>query len=267
MNDKYDNYETLQILYCSNFIFSRTFHFVYYGFNIGIVWDMIKSMQNPFDSVEVRYKTIIGIGIACCPIAFASFFIFFLIFKELSNKSGHEYVCGEYVFELMFEPIEVIFISIFIAYSIWAFIIIAGGLVRKGLNKQIKMLFLKRQITFFIIIIATQLLIFVKQFVQLYAWVQYQMEASEHVTDSIPDQMSRLAWLNGNFGDTDIQSISAFLYFSRGILLFGWMCICPLFRDRAWTYFVMSFYKVFYFWSKERRQQAEIRVLKLNDSN
>ena len=36
---------------------------MYYGFNFGIVWDLMRGIQNPFESVRMRYQTIFAITI------------------------------------------------------------------------------------------------------------------------------------------------------------------------------------------------------------
>lgn len=64
--------------------------------------------------------------------------------------------CGDEIYELMFAPIELVFVAVFCTYSAWAVYTTTQGLTRKGLNKEIKMLFLRRQIAFFLIIIFTQ---------------------------------------------------------------------------------------------------------------
>lgn len=64
--------------------------------------------------------------------------------------------CGDELYELLFGPVELLFVLVFCAYSAWSVYVTTKGLTRKGLNNEIKLLFLRRQITFFIIIIFTQ---------------------------------------------------------------------------------------------------------------
>lgn len=148
-------FDYLQTLYCSNFLVTKMLLFLFYGFNIGIVWDLVKSMKSPFSAVKSRHKFILIIAFISCPSAMGVFWVFEKVYRVYDTH--HNHTCGDYVFELMFEPIEVIFVFILCLYSTIAIFIIVGGLVRKGLNKQIKFLFLKRQISFFAIVIVTQL--------------------------------------------------------------------------------------------------------------
>lgn len=66
-------------LYCSNFVTAKVLQFMFFGFNFGIAWDMVKSMTNPFDSIEVRYKTILILSGITTFLAFISFLLFQII--------------------------------------------------------------------------------------------------------------------------------------------------------------------------------------------
>lgn len=133
-----------------------------------------------------------------------------------------------------------VFVAIFCLYSAWAVYLTAEGLFRKGLNREIKMLFLKRQIMFFIIVIATQVIAYITASQSLFVWVDEYVINSQSGDQGL-DKLNKIAWkTKGSL--TAFHSIGRIVFCSRGLMLFIWLCICPLFRHLAW-FNITTFYK------------------------
>jgi len=123
----------LSWLYCTNSITKKLFQYIFYTIKFGLAWDLINSIKNPFDSTDTRYKKIL----ISIPILLIVIFLSWNILKLmkipsifLNNKK-----CGDYGFDYMLAPIELLLLVFYCIYTFWAICIAAKGLLRKGLNK------------------------------------------------------------------------------------------------------------------------------------
>lgn len=148
-----NTYSVLGVLYCSNSITTKLFQYTFYSVNFGLTWDLINSIKNPFDSTESRYKTILITAPTIFLLSFVYWFLHYLF--EIKTLFQLNPRCGSFRFEYMFAPGEIAVELSFSLYALYAIFISANGLCRKGLNKEIKKTFIKRQIAFFIIVIFT----------------------------------------------------------------------------------------------------------------
>ena len=80
-------------------------NYIFYALNFGLAWDLIRTITNPFESVEMRQKMIFIMS----PIIFFGIFpIYWLTHWLLGLKTlGEENpVCGDIRFDLMTRPGE-----------------------------------------------------------------------------------------------------------------------------------------------------------------
>jgi hypothetical protein len=128
-------YDILAILYCSNDITVRLFSYTFYSLNFGLTWDLLNSFRNPFDSTESRYKAILLMS----PTIFILFLVYWGVHEILNIKTiGQTPVCGEFRFGLMLAPGDIVVRISFCIYALYAIYHSGKGLLRKGLNKEIK---------------------------------------------------------------------------------------------------------------------------------
>jgi hypothetical protein len=99
--------------------------------NAGLAWDIIRSIQNPFEANTERFSTL-AIRI---PIFTVMFFIvlYASIFKIYPDLS-----CGDYEIDDIFVFINSILSFLCIFYMVYSLWIINRGLSRQGLNKEVR---------------------------------------------------------------------------------------------------------------------------------
>jgi ABC-type arginine transport system permease subunit len=95
----------------------------------------MNSFKNPFNSEDSRYKSIL----AFTPVIFILFLVYWGVHSLLRmNTLKEEPICGEFRFDLMLAPGEIILHIAFSIYALFSIIVAARGLLRKGLNQDIK---------------------------------------------------------------------------------------------------------------------------------
>jgi len=159
-------------------------------------------------------------------------------FDLIIGKSKSDEVCGDLTFQFKATYIELIFVVILSIYSIWVLIIMTQGLLRKGINLEVKHLFLKRQFSYFAIVILTQIPYYIMVLVQ-----DFQLLANNYLDEikNPSDRWMEVFW--HTLGEYSIENTTTkLLYCSRGILIFLWLCICQVFRYHAKTQLKMWFY-------------------------
>ena len=122
--------------------------------NIGLAWDLIKSIRDPFESNVVRYRRILFFA----PTSSILLMAVYIIIHELlgiPTISEENPVCGDYRFEQMIRPGLLALQCIFLIVSLYSLYVALKGLNRKGLNKEIRKRFLLRQFLYLVFVIGT----------------------------------------------------------------------------------------------------------------
>ena len=130
------------------------FKYTFISINFGITWDLYKSVRSPFDSNNTRHELIM----LAAPTMFVAFW-FYWLFHELFNikTENEDPVCGDLRFDLMLAPGETVIQLLYAIYTLYVLFIVIKGLCKKGLNKEIKKTFMRRQFMYIVIIIGTQI--------------------------------------------------------------------------------------------------------------
>lgn len=110
---------------------------LYYTISIGLAWDLIKSIRDPFESNDERYKKIM---------LFAPIFSLFIYlgFYEIHSISNFEALlskdisCGDMAYLFKFYTLQSVYAFLFFIYLTIALYIAYKGLARKGLNKEVR---------------------------------------------------------------------------------------------------------------------------------
>ena len=134
LNEIYDKlYYIVANLYCSNFLLHKFFQSTFYTINFGLVWDLYKSVRNPFESIEQRIRIIFLLS----PSYFLAIFVYWYFHELIGLKTFYEEdpICGDFRFDLMLAPGTSI---VQVLYNVIAFAVVylvGLSLCRKGLNK------------------------------------------------------------------------------------------------------------------------------------
>lgn len=101
--------------------------------NFGLIYDLYKSVRNPFENTEQRTRLIYLVS----PLYFLGIFVYWGIHNYFDVATFYELdpICGDFRFDLMLSPGNSI---VQVIYNIFAFatvFIVGKALCRKGLNK------------------------------------------------------------------------------------------------------------------------------------
>ena len=130
------------------------------GLQLGLLWDLKRSIQKPFESAQYRHKFILAV----CPIFFVIIFIYNLV-KIHTNEIIGSYnwaIIGPkgsmnysgYRYNLYTIPYDGLVIMILILGSIRTSIFAIMSLTRKGINQEFRWTILSRLIMYQIIMVA-----------------------------------------------------------------------------------------------------------------
>ena len=128
--------------------------------------------------------------------------------------------------------------------SVFTCIYASIALSRKGINKQQRSLILRRNIVYQIIVIICNSAYYICQCI-VYIFVAYSYDSFNSNIFSEDPQKQELKFVHflyqfksGAVKDTfnNIIWTSWILFFSRDIILFIWMCFCPIFRYTMLNY-------------------------------
>ena len=124
------------VLYCSNTMLEDFLQYTFYGINFGLAYDLIKTIKNPFLSANQRYKTILLLS----PLPFLLLFPYWLGHYLLGMKTLQQEnpLCGEKLFNYFTRPGEAVLMLVYHIYAAYAVTVAFRGLMRKGLNQEIR---------------------------------------------------------------------------------------------------------------------------------
>jgi hypothetical protein len=126
-------YKIAGILFCSNTMIYDCASYIFYAINFGLAWDLIRTITNPFESVEARQKLIYLFS----PVIFFFIFpIYIYIHWALDMETIGEKnpVCGDVRFDLMTRPGEAVVQITYFITIMYACLLVGMGILRKGLN-------------------------------------------------------------------------------------------------------------------------------------
>ena len=222
-------YKIQGILYCSNTLFCDLFMYLYYAFNFGLAYDLIATIHSPFESIEQRQKWIILLS----PTIFLMLFPYWAIHSIFQMKTIGEKdpMCGSYKFNLMTRPGEATVQIVYFIYVFYACFFAALGILRKGLNKQIKMVILKRYIRYQIILNITYWP-FYYQFIYQYFTREFMEDFRRFdPQDSHAQDLKYYHFLFWQrWENFYLNQYADIIYSSRGFLIFLHHFTCPMFR-------------------------------------
>jgi ABC-type sugar transport system permease subunit len=101
--------------------------------NFGLIWDLYKSVRNPFENAENRTRLIYLFS----PSYFLGIFVYWGIHNhfQLSTFYEKDPVCGDFRFNLMLSPGNSIIQALYNIFAFATVAIVGKALCRKGLNK------------------------------------------------------------------------------------------------------------------------------------
>lgn len=126
-------YDYVGVLYCSNYLLHKFFQCTFYTMNFGLIWDLYKSVRNPFENTEQRTRFIY----LCSPIYFLGIFVYWGVHNYFNLQTFYELdpICGDFRFNLMMAPGNSIIQLLYNICAFTAVYIVGKALCRKGLNK------------------------------------------------------------------------------------------------------------------------------------
>lgn len=129
-------YRSASVLYCSNNMLENFLQYTFYGINFGLAYDLIKTIKNPFLSANQRYKIIILVS----PLFFLLLFPYWLIHIVFDMETLHQAkpLCGDRLFSYFTRPGEAALMLVYHLYAAYAVTVAFRGLMRKGLNQEIR---------------------------------------------------------------------------------------------------------------------------------
>ena len=91
-------FQILSWFYCSQMLFSNFFSITFYLINIGLAWDLVKSIRDPFQNANFRFRLI---AILSPVIAIISMLVISLVYNMFNiDVLGQEgATCGDFRFD------------------------------------------------------------------------------------------------------------------------------------------------------------------------
>lgn len=103
--------------------------------------DLIKTVKNPFESIEKRKKRIWFFGCALVLLVGPYWLIVSLFDLYMT---GDQPSCGDFRFEFLIKPYEALLLFIYFTYALYACIFAARSLFRKGMNQEMRKIIIYR---------------------------------------------------------------------------------------------------------------------------
>ena len=125
----------------------------------GLTWDLFRTIRDPYQSTRYRQKLIFISASLLTLTCFAIIFITHVLRIDHKNE-----FCGSTMMYFMLIPIMGILSVTFLIFMLISVIFACKGLVRKGLNKDVRHMILMRHILFLICVMCSSPLITIINF-------------------------------------------------------------------------------------------------------
>ena len=154
INPEVFKYKIAGILFCSNQMIQNCENYVFYALNFGLAWDLIRTITNPFESVDSRQKKIFLFSPMIYFVMFPIYWFghWLLGLKTIGEENA---VCGDIRFDLMTRPGEAVVQVTYFIFIFYACLKVGFSILRKGLNKEIKKVILARYLRYQMILTIT----------------------------------------------------------------------------------------------------------------
>lgn len=223
-------YEGAGHLFCSNQLWTFLFDLIFYSFNFMLAHDLVKTVKNPFDSLDKRRNKIWTYSF-CIIIFTCPYWIIMTLLSRIYRDQLGIPRCGDFRFNYVSKPFEAVILLIYFMYVVYALLYAAKALFRKGMNQEIRKLIIYRQMVYQMILAVTGL----PRFILLFK-----------------EQLNFIGNISGYFGDFEDQSdrfletyydqkfsyrmiifnqVTQILLQSRNILIVIWWCQFEVFRS------------------------------------
>ena len=215
-------------------------YYTMFGINFGIVYDLFQTVSNPFQSTSTRISFIKWM----CPTIFLLLQIYnqVYIFNPNVNTRGKigpiedmSYGDQRYVLEQL--PFQMIIVGTYMIVSAFTCIYAVIALSRKGINREHRSIVIKRNILYQMIVMFCDSAYQINKCI-VYIWVNSTYTRFEVFSNDDQEQELKFVHYLYQFKSGVIRNsyddfiwVSWFLFFSRDIILFLYMCFsCPMFR-------------------------------------
>ena len=138
-NPNFENkYHILSILYCTDMIFQSIFTTLFYTINIGIAYDLVMTIRDPFSKTKMRKRNLI-VALFLFPILMLLGILGYFNGYYFKNQMSDEHsFCGDERIFIQMQPFYGFMLLTLVLSFIFSIIYVFQGLKRKGLNKEVR---------------------------------------------------------------------------------------------------------------------------------
>ena len=122
------------------------FDYNFYGFNVMLTYDLLRTVRNPFESIEVRSKRMYYF----VPMFYLLFFPYWVLYVATgASVLGEDNPsCGDYSWIMMSRPFEAALQCFYFCFALIVCFFATIILLRKGMNEEMRKITFRRLIMY-----------------------------------------------------------------------------------------------------------------------